>query len=541
MIRFRHRGLLAACLLIFGSLILLEAAPPEVEAADAKYRAQIRSARRYLMRGDAEKAAEIYLSILKKHPQDEQAATGYSDALIQNEQYDEAEEFLAEALTTIDPKVNLYRKRETLRRKQGKLELAFSDAIQVMAEHDGMTPWVFKETRELIAEGLDAGKAAKEARDIFEANEDNPSFAILNAAVLALDNKWRDAINLMKKVDESKEQNGQLIKRYAEEMNTLGFKTEAIDALEVAAEVSKKPARRTQILFSMADLLKEESRFEEAIQKLELVSTEREGTSAAGKALIQSAAIYQKHLDDPAGALTVYERLREDPSIGHYRPEMLLEMGDCYMRLGRFPEAATTFEQVLPEALDPEHAERAAIKMADVAFFRGDADSALVLYQDMAEAYSRSLMTDEAAGRYILLNTYASLGGGEALEHLGRMEWGRTVKDSSVVEDSANLLIKRYPSGELAAEAWIALAEIAEGNSDFQTALKHLQKVVTDHAEDRRAPLALRRQGDIYLHKLSDSDLAVEKYQRILTEYPDSVIAGEVRREVEKIRLGLKS
>jgi len=197
---------------------------------------------------------------------------------------------------------------------------------------------------------------------------------------------------------------------------------------------------------------------------------------------------------------------------------------------------------VIPEALDPEQAETAAFREAEVAFFAGDADSALVLFQDMAENYPRSLLADDAAHRYIMLNKYQATGGGKAVEHWGRLEWGRLVGDSAAVDSSARAINETWPGGELAAESWLALAEIAAAAGDFEAAMERLDQVIHEHDWDRRrAPIALMRQGEILLGELDRPQEALLRYETVLTEYPECVLAGEARRIVERLRRDLKS
>jgi len=538
--RTQYRALLRglAGLLFVGVLL---GAAVSAQAADPQYRNNMRMARRNLMRGQSSEAALLYERILGQHPWDEAASSGYAQALMQMDKLDEADVFLTEALKHVEPKVTLYRKRVDLRRKQDRPGDAFADALEVMALNDGLAPWVFQATRDLLGEGLEPSVASGHAEAALARNPDNPNFSVLTSVILALDDRREEAMALIVAVDTQKKRGGQAVMRYAEELLALGDREEAEAAMIVAADRAGKPGRRSQFLFKLADLVEEDGRYRDALTHLDTIAREREGTSSAGKALIQSAAIYRKHLNDPQGALTVYERLEFDPSLGHYRPEMLLQMGSCYVQLGNFDRADQVFLSVIPEAIDPEHAETAAYRRANVAFYRGDADSALTRYQEMAETYPRSLLTNEAAQRYILLNTYTSLGGGEAMEFFGRMEWGRAVSDSTTVDSTARVLIDRYEKGELAAEAWFALADLAEEAGQHTLAVERLENVVTGHAADRRAPTALRRQGDILQRQLSRTQEALACYESILTEYPDSVEAGEVRRLVVHIRRGLKS
>jgi tetratricopeptide (TPR) repeat protein len=219
---------------------------------------------------------------------------------------------------------------------------------------------------------------------------------------------------------------------------------------------------------------------------------------------------------------------------------MLLKMADCYVRLDRLADAGAVYRRIPGEAFDPEHAEEAAFMVAEVEFFRGRPDSAKALYQTMAETYPRSLRADDAAGRYVLLNKYAALGGGEAVAVLGRLAWGRRVGNAAVVDSSARFLVERYPGGELAAEAHLAQADMAGTAGDPSAALAHLDAIVNGMPTERRRAEALVRQADI-LVALGRSEEALGKLETLLADHPASIQAGEARRRVEALRRELKS
>ncbi len=529
---------LPAALLAAAALAL--AAPP-AGAVDMRYQSAMMNARAFLARGETDAAIKMYQQVLKEHPNDVPASTGYAEALIAAHRLDDAETFLGEALTRIPEKGDLYRALVALRRAQDRPADAFGEVFHVIEANADRAPWAFRETQDLLANGLASGTARKTAEGAARAHPDSDPMAIVAAEVDVFDGRPAGGLERMKRFDADHERRGKAVMDYAGVLQTLGRPDDALAAMQAVAAMVDDPVIRSQVLFSVADLQEKEERYRDALATLQRIRDERRGTSAEGKALLMSADLYQKHLDDPAGALTVYEKLERDPVVGHRRPELLLQMGECYVRLGRFPEAARTYAETVPEAIDPEDAERAAFEQGEVQFFSGAFDSAMALYQDMAQNHPRSLLADDAAARYILLNKFQALGGGEAVKVLGRMEWGRTVGDSAAVDSCAHVLIEKWGSGELGAEAYMALADEAVRGGHFAAALGFLEKVSGDYQDDDRASTALKRQGDLLLEKLNRPQDALLRYEAILTDHPNSVEAGEARRLVERLRRDAKS
>jgi tetratricopeptide (TPR) repeat protein len=532
-------GLGAAASLLAVVCLLWGAAPSW--AVDARYQNQMRAATRYMVRGQHDMAVKILEAVIKRYPEDLRASMTYADALLQLERFEETEAFLEEALGRVNEKADLYRMRVRLRRAQDRPPEAFEDVLTVMDLNADRASWAYRETQELLREGLDPEKARERVLEQRELEPEEVTLAILNAAIIVYEGEDEAALRYMIAVDRDLELDGSGIRRFASEMQSMGREDLALEGLLAAVERVEKAVERSTVFFQIADIQERQGKYRDALASLRVISEERKGTTASGRAMLKSAEIHQKYLDDPQGALMVYEQVRDDPILGHHRPEMLLAMADCYVRLGRFAEAAGAYGEVRPEALDPEQAELAALKLADVEFYRGDPEKALELYQDMAETHPRSLFADDAAGRYILLNKHAAVGGGVALETLGRMEWARMMGDSMIVDSTATALIENYELSELAAEALLALAEVAEAGGNPQKAIAELERLVAQHPQDRRAPEALMRQGRMLETRLGRRQEALMRYEAVLTDYPQSVQKGDARRHVERLRRELKS
>jgi tetratricopeptide (TPR) repeat protein len=322
-------------------------------------------------------------------------------------------------------------------------------------------------------------------------------------------------------------------------MLALGREDLGLEALKAAADHTPKPARRTPILFQIADIQERQERYADALATLERIAGDGEGKSSSANALLRSAEIRQQRLNDPQGALAVYEAIQDDPVLGHHRPTMLVQMADCYVRLGEFEKASRTYSKATLEAFDPQDAELSSLKLADIEFYRGNPESALSLYQSMAETNPRSLLADQAADRYILLNKYQGLG--TVMKDAGTLSWARDIQDSMQVETTAAAVLAGDPPSEIGAMAFLALSEAAERGGNYPQALSRLETLVQRYPADRKAPEALMRQGRILSEHLDRPEEALMRYETVLTDYPASVQAGDARRLVETLRRAIKS
>jgi tetratricopeptide (TPR) repeat protein len=522
------------------AVLTLIAAP--ARAVDPEYQNFMRIVSRYMAQAQYEAASGLLEQVLAKHPLDVTASITYVEALLHQHRLDEAETFLTGALERISDKADLYRMRAKLRRAQQRPEDAFADVLRAVEANPERGPWAYRETVELLGAGLDPARARK-AVEAARGSSDAPHFVLLTAVVAVHEGKRDEALKLVTQYDAQTKAQGEALRRFADEMALLQKRDLSRKALAIAVERAPSPERRTDHLFRSAELADQDAKYQEALSDLARIALEREGKAAAANARLRSAEIRDTRLHDPAGAIVLYEAILNDPALGHRRPTLLVQMADCYVRLSRFDEAARAYAEAGPEAFDPEDAELSALRLADLEFFRGAPDSALKLYQQMAEANPRSRFTDQAAGRYILVNKYLSLRMAKALVVTwGRMEWGRMAQDSTVVAKAATELLDRDAQGELAAEALLALSEVAEAGGNLEAARARLEELTRSYAWDkRRAPEALLRLGVLLADKMKRPEEALPRFETLLTDYPVSVQAVEARRRVETLRRDLRS
>jgi tetratricopeptide (TPR) repeat protein len=173
-----------------------------------------------------------------------------------------------------------------------------------------------------------------------------------------------------------------------------------------------------------------------------------------------------------------------------------------------------------------------AWRYAEALFFAGRSDSALSLYQRIAanpqgpfrgEALERTYLIEEAEPR-------------AALAVFGRIayeEWRNDHRRALALTDS---LAQALPRGALWAQAALLLASQREAAGDARGALGPLLAVADSLPDDRLAPLARQRAGDLYRTRLGDEHAALVQYEECLARYPRAWNAPEVRRVTERLR-----
>ena len=218
--------------------------------------------------------------------------------------------------------------------------------------------------------------------------------------------------------------------------------------------------------------------------------------------------------------------LQPDAGSRDHLPELELERSLADLRDGP-PERALGALRAAAE-----RAPELAFHYAEALFFAGQIDSAYAWYQrastdprgpSAGAAFERLFLIEEAAPR-------------EALPVFGRIayeEWRGELKHAAALTDS---LYRALPPGALWAQAALMLADQRAGAGDAAGALVPLLAVADSLPDDRLAPLARERAGDLYLGRLKDAPKAASQWEECLARYPRAWNAPTVRRKLELLR-----
>ena len=218
------------------------------------------------------------------------------------------------------------------------------------------------------------------------------------------------------------------------------------------------------------------------------------------------------------------------------------------LRLGAAPPAAVPqldLEEALADLRDgpPERAlprlaalagttPEGAWRYAEALFFAGRSDSALSLYQRIA-ANPQGSFRGEALERAYLIEDAEPRGALVVFGRIAYEEWRDDRRRALALTDS---LARALPRGALWAQASLLLASQLEAAGDARGALGPLLAVADSLPDDRLAPLARQRAGDLYRSQLKDERAALAQYEECLARYPRAWNAPEVRRVAERLR-----
>jgi len=218
--------------------------------------------------------------------------------------------------------------------------------------------------------------------------------------------------------------------------------------------------------------------------------------------------------------------LLDSRTVGdHTEVNIVLERALADLRDGPAGAALPALHEIA--ATSPE----ASFRYAEALFFAGETDSALAWYK-RSSATPESPNAGAALERAFLIEEARPPASAVAFGEIAYARWRGDTKEALAHADS---LFRSLDRGPTWAQAALLLSDLREASGDHQLALEPVLALVEALPDDRLAPIARHRAGDLYL-ALGDDAKAVEQYEECLARYPRAWNAPEVRRKLDMMR-----
>jgi tetratricopeptide (TPR) repeat protein len=311
----------------------------------------------------------------------------------------------------------------------------------------------------------------------------------------------------------------------------------AVQGFQKAAAAAPGIELRAEALERAARIETRRRRYREAVALYAEIARIQPAGPRGRAALLESARLSIGSLRDPAGALAVYERLLATPGLAaDQRARVQLGIAGARLRLGDLEKAEQALRSIVSPPADPDDAAEALYRLAEISFFRLDFRTASERYEEAATTYPHSAHANDAIERYVLLFQGEDDANGEPLRLLAALEQAVGKGDLAAATLASDEMAARHPDSILMDDALLALGSAYEEADSVGVAIRTYREIPARFPESRLAPEAQKRIGDLYAGALGDFKQALVEYEALLTRWPMSLQAGEMRGTVLRLR-----
>ena len=203
---------------------------------------------------------------------------------------------------------------------------------------------------------------------------------------------------------------------------------------------------------------------------------------------------------------------------------------------GQLDDARLRFNRLIEQLRTGDLVEQARFNLASIHIFAGEFDAAQSLV-DIIDAHTSTDVSNDAIALKILLLENR---GPDSLDMPLRRYSGallaREQRRPLAALDSVDTLLSMYPSHALADEARFLRGEILLAAGRGQEAYETFAEIPLMYPASFLADRALFEAAGILSRELGKKEEAAAAYQRLLSEYPGSLLAGKARDHIRRLR-----
>lgn len=272
----------------------------------------------------------------------------------------------------------------------------------------------------------------------------------------------------------------------------------------------------------------------EALKYYDIILSNYTLPNLVAEALYKTAYFYKEHYRDYQKAKYFLARLTSDYVLTDFYSRGLLLLGDIEYLQGNLDQAYEQYEKVRTFSRSSE-TERylSQFQISEILIARGLYDSAKSVLNSIKKINTNDVANDAIEFLMIIseqenspdqLKTYL-----EIQKLIDEKKYREAIQkiNSLKLDDDYSILQNKLR---------LTLAELYITISDYSNALAQLNYLYELKEKTIYADRALKRIGQVYLYGLKDKIRAEQTFNKLLTEFPDSIFVTEVRELIKQIQ-----
>ncbi len=405
----------------------------------------------------------------------------------------------------------------------------------------------------------DARTAARDVvREALQRSEEPRLYELL--AWLYMEGKeFAQAFDVYRRLDAASKAQGAVVYAFAER----AFKERAFDvaalAYREAIGLPVAAARLPYAKYGYASCLKElgalsdslslysvagvtpatesQPRFEGAIAYFRQIIEEYPRSEFSAKSYYQIGLIQFERFFDLDGAIRAFQGAAADlPERSSLRFEVDLRTAEVLLCKGDTSGAQAILAPVVnaPTAT-PDQQDEANFRLAQIAYFEGNLAASIGRLDGISTNVKANFANDAIELRTFLQENLSTaepalrlFAGADFLAYQHRFSEAIPLFVSTVA---------RYPQALLVDDALMKIGSLQARMGQYQDAIATYQRLLTDF---KASSIALDKAqfniGDVYQYGLKDSVQALAAYERLLADYPHSLLADQARKRIRALR-----
>ena len=260
------------------------------------------------------------------------------------------------------------------------------------------------------------------------------------------------------------------------------------------------------------------------------------------------ALLHANYLDEKDEAIKILNILIANPRASLYlKSKAKLDLGDIYLIKSEPWESTLLYSQVEKTQKENPVGYEAKLRNAKLSYYKANFKLAQEHLDILKEATTREIANDAMELSMRIKENIAFDSVGEALKQFAAVELllYQNKQDEALTQLQylkEGRLIKpgeqptAFSNQTILDDVYWLEANLRMKRGEFEASMKLLQRILSEYPDDVLADDAYFLQAEIYERQLKDKQKAMELYREFLNKYPGSVYAAEARKRFRTLR-----
>jgi len=216
--------------------------------------------------------------------------------------------------------------------------------------------------------------------------------------------------------------------------------------------------------------------------------------------------------------------------------EAAFDMGRLAVTTDRLTDARIRFSRLLTRLRTGELADAARFELARLHFYQGEFDAALGLAEAMQENTATDVANDAIELKVLLNENRGPDSTDTALRRFARAQLEHRQRQSESAILTLNYLLDEFGDHPLADDARYLRAGLLLDTGRLDDAMQAYLELPLLHPTSYMGDRSLFNAARMAADRMADPEQAISLYERILTEYPRSLLVRDARNQIRILR-----
>lgn len=243
------------------------------------------------------------------------------------------------------------------------------------------------------------------------------------------------------------------------------------------------------------------------------------------------------YLNDLDKAIELLTEMIEYPGIDpQVQGRAKLSLGDFYLMKGEIWEATLLYSQVDKAFPEDILGHEARYRNAKLSYYNGDFQWAQAQFEVLKGSTSKLIANDAIDLSVFIMDNLGLDTTDQALKLYAAADLLAFQNRFDEAFAKLDTLLMKFPHHKLEDDVYYTRARIYAKMRRFDDAIRNYELVIEKYPDEIRADNSLYELAELYEQQLGQPEKAMELYEKIFIEYPDSTFSIEARKRYRKLR-----